>query len=82
MQRPIKKVIDPPSLLQASDFLANFMISTLVALIARLEVAEKALSEVKAAQLGAYRSLAEEKTAQQIADQSHRAFEEAKTTLT
>jgi hypothetical protein len=45
MQRSTKKVIDPPSLLQASGFFANFMISTLVALTSWLEATEKVLSE-------------------------------------
>jgi hypothetical protein len=49
MHRPIRKVADPPSLLQASGFLANFIISALVALTDQLEAAEKALSEEKTA---------------------------------
>jgi hypothetical protein len=43
------------------------MIFALVALIAHLEAAEKALSEEKAARLAADQSLVEEKAAQQIA---------------
>jgi hypothetical protein len=57
------------------------MISALVALTARLEVAEKALSEEKAARLAAYRSLAEAKAARQLGDQAHQASEEAKAAL-
>jgi hypothetical protein len=57
------------------------MISAFVVLTARLEAAEKALSEEKAARLAADRSLAEEKVAQQIADQSRWSSEEAKAAL-
>jgi hypothetical protein len=64
MHRPIRKVADPPSLLQASGFLANFIISTLVALTDRLEAAEKALSEEKTARLATDRSLTKAKAAQ------------------
>jgi hypothetical protein len=82
IQRPIRNVIDPPSLLQASGFFPNFMISTLVTLTAQLEVAEKALSKEKDARLAANRFLAEEKAARQIANQPRWAFEEATVALT
>jgi hypothetical protein len=81
MQRLFRKVIDPPSLLQASDFFANFIIYNLVALTAWLGAAKKVLSEEKIAQLAPDRSLAEEKATRQIAEQSHQAFEEAKAAL-
>jgi hypothetical protein len=80
-QRPIKKVTDPPSLLQASSFFANFTISTLVALTAQLEAAEKALSEEKATRSAANRSLAEAKADRLIVNQALRASEEAKVAL-
>jgi hypothetical protein len=57
------------------------ILSALVALIARLEAAEKALSEEKAIRLAAELSLAEEKTAQCVVDQSLQASEETKAAL-
>jgi hypothetical protein len=81
MHRPIRKVADPPSLLQASGFLANFIISALVALTDQLEAAEKALSEEKAARLATDRSLTKAKAAQQLVDQARQTFEEAKAAL-
>jgi hypothetical protein len=70
VQRPIRKVTYPSSLLQASGFFTNFMIFALVALTAQLEAAEKALFEEKAAQLAADRSVAEAKAARQLIDQA------------
>jgi hypothetical protein len=63
-------------------FSANFMISTLVALTTRLVADVKALSEEKDVRLVADQSLVEEKGAQEIVDQSLRAFEEANAALT
>jgi chromosome segregation ATPase len=57
------------------------MISSLVTLSARLETAEKALSEEKATRLPAEQSCAEEKNARQAADQSLQASKEAKAAL-
>jgi hypothetical protein len=76
MQRPTRKVTDPPSLLQAFGSFANFMISTLVALTALLEATEKELPEEKAARFAVDQSLAEAKAAWQIADKARQSFEE------
>jgi hypothetical protein len=51
MQRLNEKVTGPPSLLQDTCSFTDVLILILVALTARLEVAEKALSEERAARL-------------------------------
>jgi hypothetical protein len=61
--------------------LANSNIFVLVALIAWLGAAEKALSEERAAQLAIDQSLAEEKAAGLTTKQSLQAFEEAEVVL-
>jgi hypothetical protein len=80
MQRPIEKVTDLSSRLQASDFFANF-IFFLIALTAELEAAKKALSKEKTARLAVEHSLAEEKATRRSADQSLCVSEEAKDAL-
>jgi glycopeptide antibiotics resistance protein len=62
MQKPIGKVTDLSSLLQASDFFANF-IFFLIFLTVELEAAKKALSKEKTARLAVEHSLVEEKAA-------------------
>jgi hypothetical protein len=81
MRRLIKKVTNPLSLLQDICSFADFLILVLVALVARLEAAEKALSKERATQLVADQSLAEEKAARQIADQALRSSQEANAAL-
>jgi Zn-dependent membrane protease YugP len=63
MQRLIGKVIDLFSMLQASNFFADFIIFVLVALMVELDAVKKALSEEKIARLVIDQSLAEEKAA-------------------
>jgi hypothetical protein len=65
-----QEVTNPLSLLQDICSFVNFLILVLVALAARLEAAEKALSEERAARLATNQSLAEEKAAQQIVDRA------------
>jgi exonuclease VII large subunit len=67
----------------ASGYLlfADILILVFWALTARLEAAEKALSEERAAQLAAAQSLAEEKPTWQITDQSSRSYQEANAAL-
>jgi hypothetical protein len=81
MRRLIKKVTNPLSLLQDICSFADFLILVLVALVAHLEAAEKALSKERATQLVADQSLAEEKAARQIADQALRSSQEANAAL-
>jgi hypothetical protein len=69
-------------LLQDICFFTDFISHVLSALIARLEAAEKALSEERAARLATNQFLAKEKAAQLIADQSLRASHEANAALT
>jgi hypothetical protein len=82
MRRLNRKVIGPPSLLQDTCSFADVLIFVLVALTARLEAAEKALSEETVAQLAANQPLAEEKAAQQIIDQALRSSQETTAALT
>jgi Zn-dependent membrane protease YugP len=63
MQRLIGKVTDLFSMLQASNFFADFIIFVLVALMVELDAVKKALSEEKIARLVIDPSLAEEKAA-------------------
>jgi hypothetical protein len=63
MRRLNGKVTSPPSLLQDTYTFADFFIFIYVALIAKLEVAEKALANERAAHEIADRSLADERTA-------------------
>jgi hypothetical protein len=81
MRRLNRKVTSHLSLLQDTCSFADLLILVLVALNTRLEVAEKALSEEKAAWLAANQSLTEEKSTWQIADQSSRSYQEANVTL-
>jgi hypothetical protein len=80
MQRLNGKVTSPPLLQDICSF-ANFFIPVLVALTARLEPAEKALLKEGVARLVANQSLAEEKAAWQIADQSLWVTQEASAAL-
>jgi hypothetical protein len=64
-----------------SCYVSNFLILVLVALIAELKRAKKALAEEKTVRLAVDKSFAEEKAAQQFIDQSLRTFEEAKAAL-
>jgi hypothetical protein len=77
----IGKVTNPPSLLQDICSFADFLILVLIALADRLEVAEKALSEERAAQLATDQSLDEEKAARKIVDRSSRSYQEANASL-
>jgi Zn-dependent membrane protease YugP len=63
MQRLIGKVTDLFSMLQASNFFADFIIFVLVALMVELDAVKKALSKEKIARLVIDPSLAEEKAA-------------------
>jgi hypothetical protein len=62
MRRPIRKVVGSPSLLHATCSSADFILLTRVALTIELEAVKKAL--------------AEERTAQQVADQALQAPKE------
>jgi hypothetical protein len=53
MQRLIGKVTDPPSLLQATCSCANSSILVCVAMTAKLEAVEKALTKERVARLDA-----------------------------
>jgi hypothetical protein len=77
----IGKVTNPLSLLQDICSFADFLILVLIALADRLEVAEKALSEERAAQLATNQSLDEEKAARKIVDRSSRSYQVANASL-
>jgi septal ring factor EnvC (AmiA/AmiB activator) len=68
LRSPIRKVIGPPSLLHAICPFADFILQICVALTAKVEAAEKAL--------------AEEKAAHQVVDQALQTSQEAGSTLT
>jgi hypothetical protein len=81
MQRLNGKVIGPHSLFQDAHSYADFFIFVYITLTAKLEAAEKALADERAARLIANQSLADERVARQAVDQSLRASQEANAAL-
>jgi hypothetical protein len=82
MQRLIMKVTCHPLLLQNTCSSTNFTRLTYIALTSKLEVAEKALVEERAARQIADQSLAEERVARLVANQSLQPSQKARAALT
>jgi hypothetical protein len=81
LQRLIGKVTGPTSLLQDAHSFVDFFIFVYVALTAKLEAAEKALADERAARLIADQSLVNERVTRHAVDQSLQASQEANAAL-